>query len=130
MVGVESVSLSHLGVGGTGGAAGGAAGGPGWLTGTPGTTASQAGMTGMTGYASAWRGQSVRSRYQHVRMKEMLSNALGGSRGGNLFAVPNRTDAVGDAEGDVEGAAGAGGPSRKASMAPPVGRSGSVNVNV
>jgi SAGA-associated factor 73 len=30
----------------------------------------------------------TRRRYQLVRMKEMLSNALNGNRSGNMFAVP------------------------------------------
>ncbi len=29
----------------------------------------------------------TRRKYQYVRMKEMLSNALGGSRGGGLFSI-------------------------------------------
>ena len=41
---------------------------------------------------------SVRDRYRVVRMKEVLSNALGGNRGGNLFAVgptPGAAQAIG-----------------------------------
>lgn len=30
---------------------------------------------------------SVRARYAHIRMKEMLSNALGGNRGSSLFTL-------------------------------------------
>ena len=36
---------------------------------------------------------STRRKYQLIRMKEMLSNALSGNRSGNLFAVPKQ-DAV------------------------------------
>lgn len=35
---------------------------------------------------------STRSKYQYVRMKEMLHNALGGSRGAGLFAAPAAND--------------------------------------
>lgn len=33
---------------------------------------------------------SARAKYNHVRMKEMLSNALGGNRGAGLFATAPR----------------------------------------
>lgn len=36
---------------------------------------------------------STRSKYQFIRMKEMLHNALGGSRGAGLFSVASATAA-------------------------------------
>lgn len=35
---------------------------------------------------------SVRARYSHIRMKEMLSNALGGNSGSKLFSIKPRDD--------------------------------------
>ncbi|KAF2400848.1 SCA7-domain-containing protein [Trichodelitschia bisporula] len=37
---------------------------------------------------------SIRNRYKHVRIKDMLANALGGSRGGGLFTT-NHAQALG-----------------------------------
>lgn len=34
----------------------------------------------------------TRRKYQYVRMKEMLSNALGGSRGGGLFSTGDQVN--------------------------------------
>ena len=34
----------------------------------------------------------TRRKYQYVRMKEMLSNALGGSRGGGLFSIGDQVN--------------------------------------
>ena len=41
----------------------------------------------------------VRQKYAYVRMKEMLSNALAGSRGGNLFATAAENNSVGGGGG-------------------------------
>ena len=51
----------------------------------------------------------TRRKYQLVRMKEMLSNALSGNRGGSLFAVqdPNH-GAQSSRQGFVPGSAGSG----------------------
>lgn len=77
-----------------------------------------------------WRGCGVRGRYQHVRMKEMLSQALGGNRGGNLFAVPPAIGVGRDAVGEVEESGtglGIGEGSRRQSMVG--GRHGSVSAS-
>lgn len=38
---------------------------------------------------------STRSKYRHVRVKGMLSQALGGARGGGLFSTGESTPALG-----------------------------------
>lgn len=49
---------------------------------------------------------SIKSKYQYVRMKEVLHNALDGSRGGSLFATRPQGPVT---EGVEQGAAAAGG---------------------
>ena len=54
----------------------------------------------------------IRKKYQHVRMKEMLQNALGGSRGGGLFATGDNGRGMygGTNTGAADAGAGDGGP--------------------
>ena len=71
----------------------------------------------------------VRKKYEYIRMKEMLSQALGGARGGGLFAGGNVTMAggLGGAEEAERRTSVAGGPTRNASMgAGPPSRKASV----
>lgn len=60
----------------------------------------------------------VRKKYEYVRMKEMLSQALGGARGGGLFAGGNAvmTGGLGGAEESERRTSGTGGPARNASI--------------
>ena len=71
----------------------------------------------------------VRKKYEYVRMKEMLSQALGGARGGGLFTGGNAmmSGGIGGGEDAERRTSVAGGPARNASMGgPPPSRKPSV----